>query len=109
MLVHKIQRHVGLLEAPEIVIMELVHLCIGIEYLKENQECDLVISIKQSYDYLPKNNSKVIHIFNPYNLKRYKYNEDVTRIYYDDVFAKHRLDRRASDFRFWFLISKMRI
>ena len=58
MLVHKIQRHVGLLEAPEIVILGTgPSMHSGIEYLKENQECDLVISIKQSYDYLPKNNS----------------------------------------------------
>lgn len=101
MLVHNIQRHVGLSAAPVIVILGTgPSMHSGIEYLKENKECDLVISIKQSYDYLPRNKRKVIHIFNPYNLKRYKYNEDVTRIYYDDVFAKHRLNQRASDFRF---------
>ena len=101
MLIKAIHQHVGVSRAPTIIILGTgPSLPQGIEYITNNGEYDLVISLKQSYEYLPTDTKKVVHLFNPYNLKKYEYLKKVTRIYYDDVFAKFQLSKGFFDFRF---------
>lgn len=96
-----IYKNVGTEEAETVVILGTgPSLIEGLAHIKNNNECDLVIALKQSYDYLQNFNGKIIHLFNPYNLKRYKYSKRATKIYYDDVYAKFKLSNEFYDFRF---------
>lgn len=97
----EIHKNVGIEQAQTVVILGTgPSLIEGLDYIKDNNECDLVIALKQSHDYLHDYDGKIIHLFNPYNLKRYKYPKRVTKIYYDDVFAKFKLPNAFYDFRF---------
>lgn len=76
----------------------------GVNYLKAKTDKDnvLVICLKQSYVRVNKFGYKLIHMTNPWNLQKYKYeDEEVFKIYFHEFFAKFKPLRENYDLYFY--------
>ena len=75
----------------------------GVNYLKGKTVKDnvLVICLKQSYERVNKFGYKLIHMTNPWNFKKYKYEyEEVFKIYFHEYYAKFKPQRENYDLYF---------